>query len=216
MKLSKLLLGAIAIPLSAKQWHVVAYDNIKPNVVAFDSKENTMTIRVRDSNGVVASALEKTVTVTSFSAELNFNGNPKFQNTKWEEDSPFRLGLVSPGENKLGRLKRAFSKNWVIELFKLVPSGQGLDKVYFFNLTQKSGNVGQERIHPKSSLFSEHLAQFKSAEEKNTSFRFQLPHPIPTSALWISADGDDTQSQFDVTLKKLEIQTAEKAETKKP
>ena len=111
-----------------------------------------------------------------------------------------------PGEKRISGLKKLFAPSWIRHLYAQVPEGSGVDHVRFFNVTQNRDQLGKEREHPASELMREEFFGF--VERPGTfSFQQKLRTPVSAVAVWISIDGDDTNSEYDVLLSKLQLIT---------
>jgi hypothetical protein len=128
---------------------------------------------------------------------------------KFPEDSLFRMGLVAKGDKRLGWLQKKIAADWVLKLFDLASKDEGLDKIYFFNLDSSVANVGKKRIHPSSDLIHEEIVQSFDGKTPHISFQASF-EPITTLALWLSTDGDQTGSKFEVKIKKITLESPTK------
>jgi hypothetical protein len=122
------------------------------------------------------------------------------QGDKGADDFPFRLGLVLEGEKKLNFGQKLIAAEWVKILFALAPPGTGIDHVKFLNLANP-GYIGwQQRGQAGGKgLFTETIVDQVKPEE-NFDLNYTLPMPESVIAIWISADGDDTESNFSLTV----------------
>ncbi len=199
--------GTLVIPLNSPspQWHTMTYSNLKPNVVYF-SKQG-LTIKVNSSASPLFYELPKVVKVKTLKVSGEFLGLPKSKPTATEgedDDLPLRLGLVESSNEKPSWIQKFLSPQWIKELFELFPN-QGIKKVRFITLSTNK-EVGDFRIHPKSDFLEETVA-LKQKNPGPFDINYIFTTPIPAIALWIQCDGDNTQSNFTVRLKTLEIET---------
>lgn len=196
-------LAAFAVPLSpSKDWVELKFNKIPQNEVKF--QEAQLQVQVKSSASPLVFKLPQEMKVKSFSFDLQVDGKMKqVSNSTFEEDSFFRLGLVAVGTKTLGRMQKMIAADWVKRLFDLSPPGAGIDKIYFFNVASDEKFKGQQRIHPKSELMSEQVIGVAGASM--TQYKHELPAALPTVALWISIDGDDTKSDFQIKLKNLNL-----------
>lgn len=203
-----LLLAAIVIPVhDADKWQVEKYSNIPANAVSF-SKDGMLT-RVNLSASPLILRLNSPQKVTGFHIKGEFRGLPKLkdaknQGEKGSDDYPLRVGFVIPGEKQLTGLKKLFAPAWIKNLYSTTPPGAGVDHIEFFNVTQNSRQLGLHRVHPLSDLIHE---TFFSLVEHDGKFDFDytLTEPLDAVAIWISIDGDDTKSAFDVLVTSLDL-----------
>ena len=126
----------------------------------------------------------------------------------FDEDSILRFGFVGIGNQTLTGPQKWFAADWVKKLFSLAPKGTGLDKIYFFNVTNRSELNGKSRLHPKSDLLVETV--FAQHEKEGVfSFSKTLNSPIEAAAIWISIDGDDTQSEYETTISEIKLRVSQ-------
>ena len=190
-------------------WKIEQFSNIPKNEVTTSAKG--LLIKINRSAGPLIHPLKAKTKITGFKVSGEFLGlpdftNPLLQGEKGFDDYPLRIGFVVPGEKRLSGLKKMFAAQWVKRLYEQVQDGAGLDSVRFYNVTQNSEQVGQTRIHPNSDLLQEEFfAEVKRAGP--FSYEFQFSQPIEAVAVWISIDGDDTKSVFDVVISSLELQS---------
>ena len=203
------LLAAVVIPLEQKGWSEISFGKIPVNKVTHSAGE--LNIQVKSSASPLVYKLERLTKIKSLQIKLKFNGDLKAPASagKWEEDSLFRIGLVANGDKTLSSVKKLFAPDWVKRLFALAPDGVGLDKIYFFNVGRLSSQVGLSRAHPKSELMNEEIVAFRKAGENSLTIDKVLTPPISAAALWISVDGDDTNSEFQTSIENITLQTEE-------
>jgi hypothetical protein len=64
--------------------------------------------------------------------------------------------------------------------------------------------MGRSRQHPASDLIVERVVAVPDATGR-FALVVDLDAPVRTVAVWISADGDDTQSRFRLTVTRLDL-----------
>lgn len=206
--LKQLLLVAVIIPLNNQaDWKIEKYSNIRSNEVSFSDRG--MLVKVLKSASPLVYKLESKFVVAGFKVKGEFFSLPQFkditkQGEKKADDYVLRVGFIVPGENKLTVLKKMFATSWAKQLYAQVPDNMGLDRIQFYNITQNKEQVGESRIHPLSDLIHEEFIDSVS-NGGVFNFEYKLKKPIEAVALWISIDGDDTQSEFSVLISSLEI-----------
>jgi hypothetical protein len=209
-RIKSLLFAFVVIPTnSLGDWKVEQFSSGRQNEVSASAKG--LLVRVNGSAGPLIFPLKTKSKIAGFKISGDFLGlpqfkKPSFQGEKGFDDYPLRIGFVIPGDKKLTGLKKMFAARWVQRLYEQVAPGSGIDFVRFFNVTQNPDQVGKTRVHPASELLSEEFF----AEVKSTgpfSYDFQMNQPFEAVALWISIDGDDTKSSFDVLISNLTLRT---------
>lgn len=202
------LMAVLVIPTKqASLWEQEKYSHIPKNEVSFS--ERGILIRVIRSASPLIFRLDSTKKVTGFHVRGEFRGLPNFadvgmQGEKGADDYALRVGFVIPGNKRLTGLKKLFAPAWVANLYSKAPDGSGLDRIQFFNVTQNPLQFGQHRVHPLSDLIQE---DFFALASKVGAFDYDyvFKQPLEVSAVWISIDGDDTKSIFDVTISSIEL-----------
>lgn len=199
----------LVIPLTSDRgWQVLTYRNIPPNVAEF--REEGLRITVTRSASPIIYPLPTPARVKRLQArgriEGAFDVNPDVQGQRGFDDYTLRLGLVEEGPRRLGVFQRRFAPAWVRRLFSLAPPGSGISRVRFFNLGVAPEQIGQTRQHPLSALLYEQVVAVPSADGR-FDFSVSFEPPVSTVAAWISPDGDDTKSEYVVTLLEIELET---------
>lgn len=196
--------GAL-LSLKQENWTVLSYKKIPANSVSFS--EGRLSVNVASSAGPIVYKLEPILDVTGFTVKGSLSGTKKVETGTFDEDSALRIGLVATGKQTLTGPKKWFAADWVKKLFSLAPPGLGLDKIYFHNITNRSDLLGKTRAHPKSDLMVETVFANQQSEGP-FEFSKKLDLPVKTAAVWISIDGDDTQSEFKVSITEIKLLNA--------
>ena len=205
-----LLFAALVIPTQGMEgWRIEKFSRIPGNEIS--ATINGLLVRVKRSASPLIYPLKSAIKVKSFKVSGEFRGLPRFsdiskQGEKGADDYALRVGLIIPGEKRLAGVKKLLASQWVRHLYSQVPKGTGLDHIHFFNITQNPSQVGKTREHPASDLMREDF--FALAEKKGPfTYEFTLKQPLEAVAVWISIDGDDTKSEYDVLISNLELVT---------
>ena len=193
----------------AKGWEVLRFRGVPQNEVSFF--DAGLRIRVVRSAGPIVYPLSGPVRVAALHVRGRIEGSlqvaPGRQGEKGFDDYAFRAGLVLTGTRRIRFVERLFAPRWLKTLFDLAPPGMGLSEVRFFNVAVDAGHVGDQRRHPLNSLLVERVVTVPQADGV-----FELRVPVgpsePTAALWLSADGDDTNSEFTVLVERIELTLA--------
>lgn len=193
------LYADVAINFKQDTWKEIKLKT-EPNSFEYGDK---LKIKVKKSSSPVVFKFDDIHEISSFEFEANVDGEMKSQNkdTGFEEDSFLQIGFVVVGDNQLGAMGKMFAPSWVGEIFALAPEGRGLDKVYFYNVAVKPESINKARQNPKSKYMYEQIIFTKNDLGKLLSF--VLPKKLKTTALWIGAEGDSTESEFTTTVSKV-------------
>ncbi|MEE9448036.1 MAG: hypothetical protein V3V09_08755 [Arenicellales bacterium] len=200
---------ALDIPLQLDQWQTLTYKSIPPNTTT--QLEDSLVIDVSASASPLIYVLDSTQTIKYITVTGNAKGLPAIPNglkqgDKGADDFPFRIGLVLAGDQTLGFAQKLIAADWIKTLFKLAPKGSGIDHVKFLNLKNSDASTSwQSRSHPSSKgLFQETIVG--SIEDKQTfNLNHQLDEAAEVIALWISIDGDDTNSTYQLILNSISL-----------
>lgn len=202
------IFAALVVPVqNSLHWEQETYSHVPPNKVSF-SRDGVL-VQVNKSASPLIYAFDSAKKVIGFHVRGEFRGLPKLEDVQQQgkkrfDDYALRVGFVVPGDKRLGGLEKIFAPAWVAHLFSKVPDGRGLSHIQFFNATQNPSQVGTERTHPSSELI--HESFFTHIEhDGNFDYAYSFAESLDASALWISIDGDDTKSTFDVLISSLEI-----------
>ncbi len=214
----RLVMAMIAIPMgTADGWLELKFGKIKPNVI--ERSEAGTLVKVDSSASPLIHGFGKITAVESIEAEIEITGRMNSVEgwATFEEDSYLRIGLVAEGPEKLGTMGSLFAPEWVKRMFALAPSGHGLDKIYFYSVTARNELIGKSRQHPKSKFMHEEYAFLAPIplgpvvgstdpaliKPVSISISKKFPQPIPAAGIWLSIDGDDSKSKFEVKIKSL-------------
>lgn len=213
IRLKNLALAAFLIPTeSLDSWKIERFSSGPQNSVSASSAG--LKIAVKKSASPLIYPLPQAKRLSGFRVSGKFQGLPKVsdvskQGERGHDDFPLRVGFLVPGEKKLSGLARLVAASWVKRLYEQVPEGTGLESVHFYNVTQDSKRLGLRREHPSSTLLKE---EYFAVVEKDGDFRYDMsfPQSIDAVGVWISVDGDDTKSEFEVTISELGLLETEK------
>lgn len=204
---------AIDVPVNdLARWTTLTFNNIPPNEVSVDS--GGLHIGVRSSASPLIYALDNPVRITGVTVLANWSGalhipDGVTQGDKKADDFVLKFGMVEAGEQTLNWLQRRIAADWIKQLFRLAPRGTGVRRIEFLSTTQQEELLGTSRIHPLSDLlFEKRITLLESPGAFEMTYRFD--EPVETLGLWISSDGDDTGSSFDLEIQRITLDTVER------
>ena len=200
--------ASVLVPFDSNQWHSLRYRSIPSNVVQF-FKERIL-IKVKNSaSPLIYPMTNQPLLLTGIAIEGKIDrlihiSTPQQQGKQGLDDFILRFGLVLMGHKRLNWFQRSIAPEWIIKMYDLAPKNQGIDHIYFLNAVQSPTLLNVKRTHPLSEYIKEHYVWLmnKSGE---FSYSYRFPKPKQTAALWISSDGDDTQSEFNLEIKKISL-----------
>lgn len=193
----------INIPLDdAKNWVQLAYRGLRPNGVEFDRE--AIRISVDQSASPLIYRLDQPVRLTGFSVKGSWQGRLQIpedatQGVNSADDFVMKFGIVVAGDKRLNWFQKRIAAPWILRLYELAPDGGGISNIRFYSTTQQPELLGTSRTHPLSDLiFEERVLHLDSPGSFTLSKSFD--EPTEALALWISSDGDDTGSTFEVAI----------------
>ncbi len=228
--------SAFLIPLNSPTgWQHLEYRGIPSNQVKFSQKG--LEIQVKNSASPLVYALKSPMSVSKLKVKAQVRGQLTLPENLRDgsasgdvktDDSPLRIGLVREGDRKLGWLEKLSAPKWVKALFDLGSQYNGIEDIEFFTVVQRAApkdgaavwtaQAGWStseasprafRTHPKSKLIRERVARiWTPSEGHEVGFEVPVEPSAKYLAVWISVDGDDTKSVYDVTISDLELESA--------
>lgn len=205
---SILLWGALIIPLDkSDSWQILKFSNLPPHQIKFNEKG--LLVNVVKSSSPLIHPLPQRMEVKALKVSGEIIGRldlkGKTQGEKGADDFELRIGLVLQGNKNLNWAQRLVAADWIKKLHSLAPSQAGIEEILFLNAVQDKSLVSFERRHPLSDLLKEHYVWFVEKEGRFV-FQHKFPHAQKTLALWLSIDGDDTRSEYQVLIDHIELQ----------
>lgn len=200
--------GVISLPLNEQTgWQVLQYSKLPPHRIRFS--EAGLEIMVDGSAMPLIYPLTAPARINGIRVKGRVEGSLRVpaarQGEEKFDDYAFRIGLVEPGERTLNFAQRQFAARWVRKLFELAPKGRGISRIHFFNVGTDKSQIGRRRQHPLSELIVEQVVAVPDREG-----RFDLVHrleqPLEMIAVWLSSDGDDTGSRFNILIEEIALQ----------
>ena len=198
------------IPLTKNQWHSLSYSSLPANQVKFVSEK--ILIDVQNSASPLIYPMTqnpkgiKKISIQGHATPLIQVDPAEKQGQEGFDDFALRLGLVLLGDKRLSTLESILAPDWVEKMFTLAPPNQGIDHILFLTAVSSPKVLNQKRIHPLSEYLHECYVWLMN-QPGNFSYSYTFKVPQQTGALWISADGDDTQSNFKISINKISMET---------
>ena len=199
------LAGVIALPVQdVGNWQLLEYSGLPPNRVEF--RDDGMLISVDRSASPIIYPLDgvRRVSRVSIAGELTglLDVDANRQGQEGADDFSLKVGLVLAGDKRLNVFQRMVSADWVKTLYDLAPPEAGIDRILFLNAVQDAKLLGQRRQHPLSDLIYERNAWVLD-QVGPFDLRYELETPKDVVAMWLSIDGDDSQSTFSLRINQL-------------
>lgn len=193
---------AYEVKFIENNWKVLSFDNIKTHKINF--LIDRLEVLVDESAAPLIYKFEKPLNVkkiellAGIQGQINFGGK---EGDKSVDDAYLRLGLIIKGDKKLNFFQRAISPRWVKELYEVGQSHDGVDKILFLTSFEQAELFSTKRSHDNESFYDEVFAFKRSGDF--ISGVYELPEAVSIIGLWLSSDGDNTNSKFVLTLSKL-------------
>lgn len=200
--------GVLALPVNdLSSWQQEAFSKKSSN--EFSVENGALLVSVKKTASPLFFKMPETKKIKGFKVSGEFRGLPKFkdlslQGKKGTDDYPLRIGFVVPGKKTLTGLYKLVAAQWVKRIYGILPTGTGLDRIEFFNVSQNAAELGVKRTHYSSDLLNETIFAIQKAPGA-FSMEHNLKEPLDTIAIWISIDGDDTLSDYGVALSSIDL-----------
>lgn len=203
---------SIPIDFNSDKWQALEYSSLPPHKIQFLSNKMFITV-FGSASPLIYPMANDPQAITKISIKGHVDqlvqiAKPDQQGKKGFDDFNLRVGLVLLGSTKLSWLKRTVAPKWVRKMFDLAPKNQGIDHIYFLNAVLSPLLLNQKRTHPLSEYIKE---EYVWLMDKTGAFSYskEFQKPQWTGALWVSVDGDDTKSNFQIEIQEI-ILTAKK------
>ncbi len=199
---------SINVPLVAQHWHILKYNRLPPHVVRFVGNKMHIFVRKSASPIIYHLTLQNIISI-SITGNIDRLVNitpPINQGEKNWDDFNLRLGLVLLGNKTLNWLERQIAPQWIKYMYDLAPKNQGINYIHFLNAVISPQLLNKSRTHPLSTYIKEHYTWLM---DKTGAFSYSYHFAVPkqTVGLWLSVDGDDTQSHFDLSIHNISFKT---------
>lgn len=212
--LSLSLLSATAAALDVpvddlEPWTVLSFNNIRPNEVSV--VDGALHVKVRGSASPLIYKFDEPTRIIGVAVVASWNGELRIPAGATEgdenaDDFVLKFGIVEAGDRRLNWFQRRIAADWIKQLFKLAPKNSGVNRINFLSTTQQQELLGASRTHPLSDLLHETRVLYLDMPGRFV-MTHQLPEPVEALGLWVSVDGDNTGSNFDLRLERITLQT---------
>lgn len=204
------MITAQTVPVDdLEPWTVLSFNKITANNVSV--VDGKLQIRVRSSASPLIYHFAEPISLTGIHVAASWSGELRIpvgavQGEKGADDFVLKLGIVEAGDRRLNWFQRRVAADWIKQLFELAPKTGGVERINFLSTTQQTALLGSQRAHPLSELlYEERLVLLEEPGPFLLSKTFAKP--VVALGLWVSADGDDTASGFDLTIESITLQS---------
>ena len=208
------LLSATAMALDVpvddlEPWTVLSFNNIQPNEVSV--VDGAMHIKVRGSASPLIYKFDEPTRITGFTVTARWSGELRIPEGAAEgdenaDDFVLKFGIVEAGDRRLNWFQRRVAADWIKQLYKLAPKDGGVNRINFLSTTQRQERLGESRTHPLNDLLHETRILYLDAPGPFV-MTHEFPAPVEALGLWVSVDGDNTGSNFDLRLERITLRT---------
>jgi hypothetical protein len=190
-------------------WIVLSFNNIPPNEVSVD--DDVLHIKVRSSASPLIHKFDAPTFITGVTVVASWSGELRIpegatEGDKNADDFVLKFGIVEAGERRLNWFQYSIAADWIKQLFKLAPRDRGVKRINFLSTTQQEGLLGTSRTHPLSDLLYETRILYLD-KPGPIVMKHEFAEPVESLGLWISVDGDDTGSEFDLRIERITLRT---------
>lgn len=194
-------------------WTTLSFDNIPPNEVSV--ADGALRISVDASASPLVYKFDEPVLVSGVTVVAEWSGVLRVpagaeQGSKGADDFVLKFGIVESGKQTLNWFQRRIAADWIRELFALAPEGSGVERILFLSTTQSRSQLGSSRTHPLSDLLHERRIRHLDGPGRFT-LTDRFDEPVKTLGLWISSDGDDTGSSFELRIQRITLHSGSPA-----
>lgn len=188
--------------LLVKDYEEISFDDIPKT--KYSNVDGQLLSIVKKSSSILLQPFSKKQTVKTVKVVWKKTGDLKtksfdHETTKSGDDAYFRVGLIVSGEAPTIPF---FAPAWIKkskEILKL-PS----DKMIYLTVGSKAA-AGKTWPSPYSGSIESMAPQKSVSTGEWTTSEFTLSKATEIVGLWIFADGDNTESSFNVSVKSIEI-----------
>ena len=186
-----------------------ALDFSKGNTNRVEELDGSLKVIVDQSAGPLIYQFSKARNISNISFKGRTDGlvqlAGKPQGLDDTDDFVLRVGLIYAGTEKLNRLQLALAPGWIKELVHSSPNQTMISKLVLYNVANGK-TEWTKRNHPQSKgLIEEHIVQNLS-QPGQIELNIETQSANPVIGIWLSCDGDETQSKFNVWIDALTIE----------
>ena len=190
-------------------WTLLSFNNIKPNKVTIS--DDALLVSVRGSASPLIYQFDEPVHISGVTVTASWSGELRIPEAATEgdenaDDFVLKFGIVEAGDRRLNWFQRRVAADWIKQLYKLAPKDGGVNRINFLSTTQRPERLGESRTHPLNDLLHETRILYLDAPGPFV-MTHEFPAPVEALGLWVSVDGDNTGSNFDLRLERITLRT---------
>ncbi|MBX2867124.1 MAG: hypothetical protein KTR18_00505 [Acidiferrobacterales bacterium] len=194
------------ISLDTKDWHLLSYRGIPSHTIS--NTQGALSVSVKRSASPLITLLDNPRSVKELDIKATIVGDLVLsevtQGNKGADDFRLRVGLIFAGHTVVDPFQLSVAPSWIKRLHTLLPKNLGVSHVQFWNTYLDASLANQQRIHPTTDRWRENFVLEVDAEGKIQQ-RLEISETAKLLGIWISSDGDDTGSCFEVKIERLGV-----------
>lgn len=185
----------------------LSFSSLEPNQYTFTDERLTISVDGSASPLIYPIDAPRKFQKLRFTAKKTgvLNLKSSQQGSEANDDFALKVGLVFEGNKTLNFFQRAVAASWITTLHDLAPEGTGISKIHFYSIFQDESLANTSRQHPLSDLLHEEYVG-KPDESGYINVSIDIKEDKKVLAVWISADGDDTESRYQIELNSLTLE----------
>lgn len=199
--------SSVDLSFNEEDFEVLSFSSIEPNQYTFTDEALKISVDGSASPLIYPIDAPQKFQKLQFTAKKTgaLNLKTSRQGSAENDDFSLKIGLVFDGDKTLNFFQRAVAASWITTLHDLAPVGTGISKIHFYSIYQDESLANTSRQHPLSDLLYEEYVG-RPDEAGNIKVAIDIEEDKKVLAVWISADGDDTQSKYQVELTSLSLE----------
>lgn len=195
----------VATPLKSgdsTQWLRLKYRQIPPTIYLLEN--GRMKISVKSSASPIIYIFSEPRKIRRLYVRGNISKLPLLSNA---DDFLLRIGPAISGEKRLSFFERLAAPNWIRSLDEIAKAKKlGFGHLDLGVISSRNPPAWKNRVHPQSDLIRE-TAMISLAVPGEFSFEQNYTKELPLSlGIWIGSDGDDSKTEFNLTIEELSIE----------
>ncbi len=193
-----------AILLQADNFEHIQFKKIKPNSHAYEN--NVLKISVNDSSSLLMLSFDTIKKINKVSFEWRSEGLPlvddaQHESSKAGDDAVVKIGLLLKADDTA--FFNQFTPSWLKRVNELLslPS----DNMVYLAVNAKHA-VGEEWLNPYDArVLMVSISSMQGLDDWQQA-SYQLDQSLAVVALWVMADGDNTDSKFTSYIKNIQLE----------
>ena len=192
-----------AVLLQADNFEHIEFSRINSSRYSFHDQQ--LKIEIDDSASFLMKSFVQVRQIKQVSVEWRSEGEPEIKSVQHEEqregdDAVFKIGLLLSGEDSFFN---PFLPSWMkrVEESLQHPS----DNMVYLLVKAKHAS-GEQWVNPYNKRISMIVMNSVAGNKDWHTSNYTFDNPVNVVAVWLMADGDNTDSRFTVNIKNLSLE----------